>query len=93
MDKKSIKTCFALWAADLDWILERGYSSGGYFLGCSQSDHISCLTGDLNWPSRESDHISCRTVGHNWPFRYLDFPVYYFGINLIHVKLLFNTFE
>ena len=34
--------CAALRAADLDWIVGPGYSSGWYILGCSQS-LASCL--------------------------------------------------
>ena len=30
------RSCAALWAADLDWIVELGYSWGGYILGFSQ---------------------------------------------------------
>ena len=30
------RSCAALWAADLDWIVGPGCSAGGYFLGCSQ---------------------------------------------------------
>ena len=52
---KQTRSCAALRAADLDWIVELGYSWGGCILGCSQRLAL-CLRTQLglargnNWP-------------------------------------------
>ena len=63
----------ALRAADLDWIIGPGYSSGGN----KQKRDWRGVTTDLGRgqgrnKQKRHRHFSSVTQGHNWPFRCLD---------------------
>ena len=78
----------ALQAAELDWIVGPGYTSGGIILGCSQRlasclRHSAWIGPDLlchpssvthgGFQLTGSDDFSSLTGSSNWPFRWYDY--------------------